>query len=156
MKRLAIFANLMIILIFVPVSIHSQTSVTEGDVSGTWTKAGSPYIIEGDINIPSDGTLSIEPGTILHFNPDVHFIIRGQLLARGTMNDSILFTIPDTTGSWDIDSFTNWWGGLRFIEFENEPDSSLLSYCLFEFSRASSDQHAMDNGYDPIPGKPAH
>jgi len=38
------------------------------------------------------------------------------------------------------------WGGLRFIHFESEQDSSQLSYCTFEYGKAESDMWNLDNG----------
>ena len=35
----------------------SQTPISGGNVSGTWTLAGSPYLIQGAIMIPNDSTL---------------------------------------------------------------------------------------------------
>ncbi|OGP66167.1 MAG: hypothetical protein A2169_14035, partial [Deltaproteobacteria bacterium RBG_13_47_9] len=39
-----------------------HTSIAAGNVSGTWTLANSPYHINGEITIPNDSTLTIEPG----------------------------------------------------------------------------------------------
>jgi len=40
------------------VNLHGQTYV-RGDVSGTWTKANSPYIVENTITIQSNTILTI-------------------------------------------------------------------------------------------------
>jgi hypothetical protein len=40
-------------------SLSSATTVAGGDVSGTWEVAGSPYLIDGDITVPSGATLTI-------------------------------------------------------------------------------------------------
>jgi len=45
----------------------SQTPVPPGPVSGTWTAGGTPYQIQGDINIPNGQTLTIEAGVIVEF-----------------------------------------------------------------------------------------
>ncbi|MGD8627132.1 MAG: hypothetical protein PVJ34_21535, partial [Anaerolineae bacterium] len=46
---------------------QTGTPVPGGNVSGTWTAAGSPYLIEGDITVPAGATLSIEPGVNVIF-----------------------------------------------------------------------------------------
>ena len=38
-----------------------------GDVFGTWDASGSPYLIDGDITIPTGATLTIEPGVDVLF-----------------------------------------------------------------------------------------
>ena len=77
---------------------YAQTNVPAGDVSGTWTKANSPYNINGEITIPNDSTLTIEPGVEVVFTGHYKFNVQGRLLAIGTETDTIVFTINDTTG----------------------------------------------------------
>jgi hypothetical protein len=70
------FAILIIILLssFVITNISfAQTHIPYGDVSGTWTIEGSPYIIDGHISVPIDSTLVIEPGVNIFFPEQNHF-----------------------------------------------------------------------------------
>lgn|GEM_PF-4605581 len=88
----------------------SQTVVSDG-VSGTWTASKSPYIAVKDIWV--DGTLRIEPGVVVRFQAGgLKFSIgSGQLIARGTERDPIIFeplqgTLP---GLWrGITASNNW------------------------------------------------
>src|SRR2546430_10707247 len=44
----------------------ASTTVSGGIVANqTWTAAGSPYLVQGDVTIPAGGQLTIEPGTIV-------------------------------------------------------------------------------------------
>ncbi len=45
----------------------SQTIIPSGFVSGLWAKSSSPYKIQGNISIPKDSILIIEPGTVIEF-----------------------------------------------------------------------------------------
>ncbi|MFN3666099.1 MAG: hypothetical protein ACK4S0_08075, partial [Sediminibacterium sp.] len=67
----------------------AQTSIS-GSVSGTWTKAKSPYILNGDVTVPTGQTLIIQPGVVIEvpaYNTDL--IVNGTLVAKGTASDSI-------------------------------------------------------------------
>ena len=68
----------------------AHTEIPAGDVSGTWTKANSPYYINGEITIPNDSTLTIEPGVEVIFTGHYVFFVKGRLLAIGTEQDTIL------------------------------------------------------------------
>jgi|GEM_PF-6205965 len=63
------------------VSFASADTIPSGDVSGTWTMAGSPYYINGDINVPAGQLLTIEPGVVLDFLGYYKLTVYGQLEA---------------------------------------------------------------------------
>jgi hypothetical protein len=95
-------------------------TIPGGNVYGIWDVANSPYYITGNITIPTDSTLTIEPGVLVDFLGDYLFTVNGFLNALGTESDSIIFT-ADTTSTI--------WAGLYFT---NAPDSSHLEYCVLE------------------------
>lgn len=50
-------------------NIWAQTTVpSNASVSGSWTKSKSPYLIKGNIFVPKDSALTIEPGVEVHFD----------------------------------------------------------------------------------------
>jgi len=53
-----------------------QVGRSTGDVSGQWTKEGSLYLIDGEITVPQDQTLKIEPGVQVIFQGHYKFIIQ--------------------------------------------------------------------------------
>ena len=151
MKNLKQFFAIFIIMLlsnFVITNISfAQTHIPGGDVSGTWTIDGSPYIIDGHISVPIDSTLIIEPGVNIFFPEQNHFRVYGRLLAIGTEIDTISFTASDTT-----DTFA----GLYFCETDTSfQDSSKLKYCRFDpgcvgfsnSSRAIVKNCIVTNGY---------
>jgi len=123
---------LVILLFMVSCSgwLGAQTLIPAGNVSGSWNAGGSPYLIEGNINVPSDSQLIISPGTELLFLGPYQLSIYGYLNASGTSNDSIYFTCPDSVESW---------AGVRLIDFvQILPDSVRLSYCSFSKARKNN------------------
>jgi len=88
---------------------NASTSVASGTVSGHWTLAGSPYLIQGSIYIPQDSTLLIDPGVTVNFQTSFtpYLLVQGQLLAMGAIGDSIYFTAADTTHGFHGIRFMN-------------------------------------------------
>ena len=111
--------TLFFIFIFILCStfILAQTNVPGGNVSGIWTMTGSPYLIQGNINVHADSSLSIEPGVNVNFQGDYSLTVEGYLQAIGTETDSIHFFPADTSLGW------------QGIIFWGAPDSSHLVYC---------------------------
>lgn len=121
-KRIFLLGALFILLGAINVSADT---IPGGDVSGTWYQANSPYYITGNITIPTDSSLLIEPGVEVNFQGHYYLRVNGLLQAIGIETDSILFTAADTSAGW---------GGIRL---ENSPDSSKLRYCTIQYGRAT-------------------
>jgi hypothetical protein len=106
----------------------TQTNIPPGNVSGTWLKTGSPYLVTGDITIITGTTLTIQPGVVILFQGNYKFNVNGRILAIGLPVDSIYFTAQDTAIGW---------GGMRFISTANNGmDTSKLVYCKFTSGKA--------------------
>jgi uncharacterized protein (TIGR02145 family) len=128
MKKLL---TLTMIIVF-PIIILAQTIVPGGNVDGTWTQSGSPYLINGDITVLNGMTLIIQPGVNVVFQDYFTFFVDGTINANGTLNDSIVFTVADTTGYYNATHVG--WGGIK----ANFTISSVnLSFCIIEFSKTS-------------------
>jgi len=115
----------------------SQTTVSGGNVSGTWTLAGSPYLINGSIQIPNGQTLTIEPGVTVNFQGHYKFYVQGRVLAIGTISDTITFTASDTTTGWK---------GIRFDNTPTTNDSSKFVYCKVQYGKASGSGEDVKGG----------
>lgn len=61
---------------------NAQTSVPAGNVSGTWSLAGSPYKVQGHVLVPDDLTLTIEPGVTVEFQGHYKLFVNGCILGR--------------------------------------------------------------------------
>ncbi len=99
--------------------------VPAGTVSGIWTKAASPYVVTGDIQIPRGKTLTVEPGVTVKFAGHFRFTVgyRGTLRAIGTEQDRILFTASDQKEGWY---------GVRLV---NTAADDTLQYCTLEYAK---------------------
>jgi hypothetical protein len=110
---------------------HSFTGgmeIEEGEVSGTWTDANSPYFISGDIEVPEDAELVIEPGVKVLFVGPYSMTIgeNARLAAEGNENNPIEFT----TLHKDLG-----WGGLRFLD---SGDDDVLIHCSISYAKKSA------------------
>ncbi len=97
------------------ISTADATDVPGGNVSGTWTAAGSPYNILGDVTVPAGESLTIEPGVEVVFAGFYRLSALGVILAEGTEADSISFA-----------GITQW----DRIRLENETEVSEFAFCV--------------------------
>ena len=132
---------LLIIVLVNWILLISQTTIPAGNISGNWLVNGSPYLIEGEILIPDGETLTIDPGVFVEFQGHYKFNIQGQLLAVGTMQDSIHFTVNDTTGFYNPLTDDGAWNGIQFYETPASNDSSKIVYCKLEFSKTPTQEY---------------
>ena len=123
-----------------------QTVINPGNVSGTWTLSGSPFLIEGEITIPNTQTLTIEPGVLVEFQGHYTLFVQGRLLAIGTDNNQITFTVNDTTGFYDPNSPLGGWYGIRFVSTPVQNDTSKITYCKFQYAKALGADWYMNAG----------
>jgi hypothetical protein len=82
-----------------------------GDV--TWTAQGNPWIVTGDVTVPPDGSLTLEPGVVVRFAlTDVEatgtvrteLIVQGLLVSNGTAAEPVVLTSQSplpAAGQWE-------------------------------------------------------
>ncbi|HDR68623.1 MAG TPA: hypothetical protein ENN61_06175 [Bacteroidaceae bacterium] len=80
--------------------ISAETVIPGGNVTGTWYKANSPYKITGNITVPINNSLIIEPGVQVNFQDYYSLTVNGLLEAVGTEADSIHFFPADINVRW--------------------------------------------------------
>ncbi len=121
------------------VMLAQGTNIPAGDVSGTWTKTGSPYKIFGNITVPLGQTLNIESGVKIEFQDHYMMNIKGNVRAIGSPVDTILFTAADTSGFYMTEDDTGSWNGIKIDNSDwsmGSSDSSVFQYCRFEYSKS--------------------
>lgn len=93
----------------------NQSTVNQNNI--TWTAENSPYRVTGDLIIPEDATLTIEPGTTVFFDPGAGLTVHGLLHAQGTPTQHIRMAVtPGQSGDWDG------------INFDNSTQDNVLSF----------------------------
>lgn len=110
-------------------TIHSDSIVTDE----TWDPSGNPHVVTGAIGVSEGATLTILPGCIVQFQPDIDSSISvgwqpttGALVAEGTPLHPILFTsraVVPQRGDW---LGLNFYGGML--------PTTHLSYCTIEYT----------------------
>ena len=135
MKR--IFTILFLLSVFT--NLYAQTPVN-GNQSGTWTAANSPYQVTGDITVSAGQTLTIEAGVEVNFQGFYKITVLGTLEATGTETDSIFFTTDNQATGWHGISLgksvegnvTSADGVCRFL------------YCKFQYGKTATDDEYPD------------
>ncbi|MCK5571609.1 MAG: hypothetical protein KAJ12_02560, partial [Bacteroidetes bacterium] len=126
---------LLVLAISVVIS-NAQTHISPGEIYGTWTLVNSPYLIDGEVTIPNDSTLTIEAGVVVEFQGHYELGVQGRLLAVGTETDTIVFGVNDTTGFHDPDTTLGGWNGIRFIDTPADNDTSKIVFCKLQYGKA--------------------
>ena len=120
-KRTSLLVAIVALVVAVPrVTCGScTTTVPAGTMSGaTWSIAGSPYCIGGDILVDS---LTVEPGVLVQFLGEYELYVTGTLTAAGTGAQPILFR-KDSLNP------TGWKG----MVFDYANSASRLVHCTVE------------------------
>jgi len=125
--------------------IQIETNTVDGimvsgeiDQDTTWTDT---VIIIGDITVNNGITLTINAGSTVLFEGHYMIAVQGRLLALGTENDSILFTVMDTTHFTNMSTGAGGWYGIRFDETPATNDSSIIFHCTLQYGKAVGDTY---------------
>ncbi|TLZ56914.1 MAG: DUF1565 domain-containing protein [Methanobacteriota archaeon] len=95
----------LVLLLFFPTSLDRVVRAGPTSVSGTlttnttWSPSGSPYLVTGDILVPSGITLTVDPGVQVRFDktpPASHsIVVAGTILSVGRSDLRVTFTSND-------------------------------------------------------------
>ena len=115
---------LVLVPLVLAVPLRADHITVSGDVSGTWS--ADTVLVTGEIRVPVNSTLTINPGTKVLFQTFCKFIVDAgaTLLALGTPLDSIYFDEYNPGTGWH---------GIRFLAAS--PQTS-LEYCSFRHGSA--------------------
>jgi hypothetical protein len=101
--------QLSVLLAAWPGIAWADTIVPGGSVSGHWDLAGSPYLVQSDINVPFDAELVVDPGVTVKFQKGTKLEVAGRIQATGTPTNRISFTSAALPrGIWD-------WRGISVV-----------------------------------------
>ncbi len=105
-----------------PLLQAQETIVQPGNVSGVWTAAESPYLIQGNIRLPEGESLTIEPGAEVQFTGPYFLRILGDFNASGSDADSVRF-------SWSSGQIN--FSGINLDSLSAQSDTARFNRCVF-------------------------
>lgn len=128
-------------------TVQITTNVTSNTTWGpTGTVVGTTFRIMNSITVTGGATLTIQPGVVVKFNPNVQLAVAGALQAVGTAPSNIYFTsikddnnpAGDTNGDGNTTTpATNDWNSIVFADATVD-GSSALTYCDIRYAGSSS------------------
>jgi hypothetical protein len=144
------FTPFFLVLLLTPAIGLSQTTIS-GEVydgnGGPLTLAGSPYVVPSTVSIPSQQTLTIQPGVEIRLEEGAMIDISGSLSAEGTEINRIRFTSGAPGQMWYYLIFRSGsTGSLKFCDIENggqfnnpqlllqDPQSLVIDQCIISNS----------------------
>jgi hypothetical protein len=125
------------IFFFSVIVAQAQNFYACGTQTGVWQF--DSVFIDCDVYVPVGAMLQIMPGTKVIFRGHYALHVQGVIKAIGSVSDSIVFTVADTTGFGNIHSSAGGWNGLRFEYTPVNSDTSLFSHCVFSYGKAVGD-----------------
>src|SRR3989344_5329572 len=139
MKKISVGSVLLILLFGVYVYAEAATVIPYGAISAntTWTKEGSPYVIESEVYVGLGTVLTLEPGVILKFKaPSSAIFTSGTIIAHGTPEDPIYFTSykndsagGDTNGDGDAtEPAPGDWDSVYIVSGQVDLDNVVAEY----------------------------
>ncbi|MDD2633388.1 MAG: T9SS type A sorting domain-containing protein [Bacteroidales bacterium] len=124
----------LFLLHFFSLKLHADSIEVGGLVSGVWNV--DTVFVTDNLRIREITTLEIAPGTLVLFNGSFHIHVDGRLLAQGTPDEPITFTVADTTGFSNDTLPLGGWQQIRMQSIATSEDSSVFTFCHFRYGKA--------------------
>ena len=102
----------------------------------TWTAANSPYVITASAVVNVGVTLTIDAGVTVRFESGKALQVDGELIARGTEAEPIVFTSSQASvapGDWVNVSFIDSSIDATYDGVGNYVSGSILQYCTVQY-----------------------
>jgi len=142
----ALGRNFWYMLVFILISMggFSQTIKVQGNIDNDTNWNVDTVQIYGDVIVGKGVKLTIGPGVYIEAKDYYGIFVKGCIEAKGQQNDSITFTVRDTTGFWtDTTSVKGGWHGIYIVGKDESQDSSVFSYCNVHYGK-NYDDHGKD------------
>jgi hypothetical protein len=121
-----------------------------GEVSGILEKG--TYRITSDLIIPEGQELRLMPGVILAFDGDglspetsPELTVFGRLIAVGTANDPVMFTVPEDR-RMASNAYEGFWGGIQCM---TTCDAAIFQHAIVEYTGGPARQSDAYDAGDP-------
>ncbi|MBN2280913.1 MAG: C10 family peptidase [Candidatus Marinimicrobia bacterium] len=107
-----------------------------GNITANRTLEAGIIKVLGDIAIPENVTLTILPGAEMVFQGNYELKVDGNIIAEGSPDNRIKFSVSDTTGFSNFDGNSGGWKGIYLTGKAN--DTTSFKFCDFEFVKKSN------------------
>ena len=126
-------AKLLLLFLLCGLFSEAQNIEVSGLQSGVW-EADTVFVVD---NVFVQDSLSIMPGTTVLFDGFYYIKVEktATLNALGTADDSIRFTVADTTGFHVFNTGRGGWNGIRM----EKAGPCKFDYCRFQYGKAALD-----------------
>lgn len=142
--------TLLFLLLFLPfismaqieASLYADSERSSCEVSGiqngTWDY--DTIFVVGDVEVPVGNSLIVAEGTKVIFKDYFSIKVNGGFEAVGCEEDSIYFTIADTTGFYLWNSGKGGWNG---IVIQDTKEKIKMEYCHFSYGKAAGEENRL-------------
>ncbi len=137
----AIFLGLMALPALADTNVSGTISTNT-----TWSSAGSPYIVTGDVTIATGVVLTIDPGVTVKFTTQKKLNIYGKLYAVGTSGSQITFTSNQASpaaGDWNSLYFATGTSPASQVSY------ATISYAGYQYNTAIHN-YSGSHGFDHV------
>ena len=135
---------LIIIVCLIAGKAFADHIIVQGEVSGQWNV--DTVLVIGDLSIPDGETLLINPGTLVLFQGSYVINVKGAMIAAGNDNDTIYFSIADSTGFHADTIPDGGWRGIRLDDIRTSNETSVFYRCRFTYGKNVSQDTVIGNG----------
>jgi hypothetical protein len=147
MKTKPLTAAAILACLLASTFLSRAQTILSGNISGTWTPSGNPYIISANATVPSGQRLTIQPGVIVWIGQGLSITVNGGIQAVGTSPAHITFQAPISSQYWNTISVNNSLTNLfNYCDFANATNtlafvgtsSNQVNYCTFTNSMGTA------------------
>ncbi len=128
-------------------TLFSQTIIVSGNISSNTVWNADTVKVMGDLNVEQNVVLTVNSGTYVEVQGYYKINVIGSIRAIGAINDTVIFTVNDTTNFWqDTISVSGSWAGFFINNTDASTDTSIFEYCKIQFAKKNDVYGGNTNG----------
>jgi len=141
------FIFFTVLILNLACTLKSQTIFVSGSINTNTTWNADSVKIIGDVTVAPGVILSVNPGAFIEAMGYYKIDVLGRIKAIGALNDTIIFTVHDTSSFWQDTTSTNGgWAGINITGTITSSDTSEFKYCSIRFGKKYDSIYQNTNG----------